>query len=131
MPGNTPPPDDRRRINHRITRLLNEKLGLDLTDVFCGFKAFRVSALERLSLSVPGYAFPLQLWVQAACQDLRICELPVHLIYHDPTRHFGGRLDDPEARLQHYLEVFEAERRIVSAAGENRRVICDSLPCAE
>lgn len=131
LPGNTPPPDDRRRINHRITRLLNDKLSLKLTDAFCGFKAFRVSALERLSLSVPGYAFPLQLWVQAACHGLRIHELPVHLIYNDPTRHFGGRLDDPEARLRHYLEVFETEMKTVSEAGVNRRVIYDSLPCGE
>jgi len=109
MPGSTDAPDDRRRINQTITRLLNDRLGLTLTDSFCGFKAHRVSAMDRLCLTVPGYAFPLQFWVQAWRAGLRISELPVALIYNDPTRHFGGLLDDPESRLTHYLEVFERE----------------------
>ena len=46
---------------------------------------------------------------QAARTNLRIRELPVRLIYHDATRHFGGILDDPTVRLAHYVEVFEAE----------------------
>lgn len=127
MPGNTAPPPDRRQINRRITRLLNRRLGLRLTDAFCGFKAYRVAAVERLSLSIPGYAFPLQFWVQAAHHGLRICELPVQLIYNDPTRHFGGLLDDPDSRLAHYLEVFDAEltktgyrHAAASLAGESR-----------
>ncbi|MFM7923895.1 MAG: glycosyltransferase family 2 protein, partial [Planctomycetaceae bacterium] len=59
-------PADRRRINARITACLNEKLGLRITDAFCGFKAYRVSALADLDITNPGYAMPLQLWVQAA-----------------------------------------------------------------
>ncbi len=102
-------PADRRAINRRITGLINRTLGLSLTDAFCGFKAHRVSALDRLAPSVEGYAFPLQFWVQAVRAGLRICELPVRLIYHDPTRQFGGRLDDSAVRLQHYLDVFDAE----------------------
>jgi dolichol-phosphate mannosyltransferase len=106
LPGNTLPPEDRRRINIRVTRMVNRILGLALTDAFCGFKAYRVASLSRLSLTVPGYAFPMQLWVQAAVQGLRVCELPVPLIYNDPTRHFGDGLDDPEIRLRHYIHVF-------------------------
>jgi len=123
LPGNTAAPDDRRRINREITDLLNQTLGLALTDAFCGFKAYRVAALARMSLSVPGYAFPLQFWVQAARRKLRICELPVRLIYNDPTRHFGGVLDDPDARMQHYLNVFHIEMvRMKSAT-------CRFVPC--
>lgn len=103
------PPPDRRRINAQITRLINEVLGLGITDAFCGYKAYRVAALRRLRLSEPGYAFPLQFWVQVARGQLRIKEIPVKLIYRDPTRHFGGALDDPSARLQHYLDVFYSE----------------------
>jgi glycosyltransferase involved in cell wall biosynthesis len=103
-------PPDRREINRTITHLLNRELGLSITDAFCGFKAYRVSALNAIRITVPGYAMPMQFWVQAARAGLRIEELPVRLIYHDPARHFGGLLDDPTARLQHYLEVFESER---------------------
>ncbi len=104
------PPADRRAINRTITTLVNDCLGLRLTDAFCGFKAYRVRALSRLELSERGYAFPLQFWVQAAAQRLRIRELPVRLIYNDPTRSFGGPLNDADRRLQHYLDVFEREK---------------------
>jgi dolichol-phosphate mannosyltransferase len=102
-------PTDRREINRRITAMLNIRLGLRLTDAFCGFKAYRVSALTQLCITVPGYAMPMQFWLQAARAGLRIREMPVRLIYNDPTRHFGGLLDDPDARMQHYLDVFEAQ----------------------
>jgi len=116
MSGNTSAPDDRRQINFKITAMLNERLGLKLTDAFCGFKAYRVSAMDRLCLTVPGYAFPLQFWVQAWRLGLVIRELPVALIYNDPNRHFGGILDDPDSRLAHYLDVFEAEFTRTDAA---------------
>ena len=82
-------PADRRRINARITACLNEKLGLRITDAFCGFKAYRVSALADLELSNPGYAMPLQLWVQAASLGWRIREAAVPRIYLDEKRSFG------------------------------------------
>ena len=103
------PPPDRRNINILITQVVNRRLGLHLTDSFCGFKAHRVAAMDRLRLTEPGYAFPMQFWVQAVRAGLRIAELPVRLIYHDPSRHFGGHLDDPNRRLRHYLEVFFRE----------------------
>lgn len=109
MEGNTAAPDDRRRINAQITKSLNFSLCLNLTDAFCGFKAYRVEAMSRLNLSIPGYAFPLQFWVQAVASGLRIVELPVPRIYNDPNRHFGGLLDDPDARLRHYREVLQVE----------------------
>jgi dolichol-phosphate mannosyltransferase len=84
-----------------------------MTDSFCGFKAHRVSAMRRMNLTIPGYAFPMQFWVQADALRLRIREIPVKLIYKDATRHFGGMLDDPSARLQHYLEVLTTELKAV------------------
>lgn len=102
-------PGDRRQVNHLITVLLKHSLGLDLTDSFCGFKAHRVEAMRRLNLTVTGYAFPLQFWVQCVRAGLRIEELPVTLIYHDPNRRFGGGLDDSAVRLKHYIEVLTQE----------------------
>jgi len=104
-------PVDRREINRQITATLSRRLCLHLTDAFCGFKAYRVSCLSAFEITVPGYAMPMQFWVQAARANLRIRELPVPLIYNDPTRHFGGLLDDPNVRLQHYLDVMERELR--------------------
>ena len=102
---NTLPPVDRRKINVDITRLLNEKLGYELTDAFCGFKAYRVDALRKLELTEKGYAMPLELWVQAWCQSLSVVELPVPLIYLDEDRSFGDNLDDPSVRWNYYCQV--------------------------
>ena len=108
-PKDDPPPPERRDVNRRITAVLCETLGLRLTDSFCGFKAQRVSAMNRLRLTEPGYAFPLQFWAQCVQAGLRIREIPVRRIYRDRSRQFGGTLDDPDARLRHYIEVLHAE----------------------
>ncbi len=107
--GSNNPPADRRAINAAITAQLNQTLCLSLTDSFCGYKAYRVSALRKLSINEPGYAFPLQFWVQAAAAELRIVEIPIRLIYNDPNRSFGGPLDDADHRLAHYRSVLDAE----------------------
>jgi hypothetical protein len=69
----------------------------------------------------------MQLWPRAAAARLRITEIPVRLIYNDPTRHFGGLLDDASERLAHYVSVFNRElvrsREVVELARE------DSSPC--
>lgn len=117
------PPTDRRAINATITSILNDLYHLDLTDSFCGFKAHRVSAMRKLELNIPGYAFPMQLWPQVAEHKLRVTELPVRLIYNDPNRHFGGMLDDATHRLQHYLDVLCAEQRRIDAS------LLDRVPC--
>lgn len=124
LPHDDSAPEDRRRINMQITKLLNCRLGLNLTDAFCGFKAYRMEAIARLRLTEPGYAFPLQFWVQAVHHGLRITELPVRLIYNDPNRSFGGVLDDPEARLRHYLAVFDAEMARVSGGDVESDAAC-------
>lgn len=100
-----PPPADRLRINRQITREINQHLGLQLTDAFCGFKAYRVQSLARLQLTETGYAMPLELWVQAAHHRLTIIEVPVPLIYLEEQRSFGGALDDASTRLEHYRRV--------------------------
>src|SRR4029077_134742 len=105
------PPEERRRINVEVTRWLNECLGLHLTDAFCGFKAYRRSALEHFEITELGYAMPLQVWVQAVQRGLSIVEVPVPLIYLDLARAFGGSLDDSEYRLQHYRTVFQEALR--------------------
>ena len=109
------PPADRRRINGLLTEEINRRLGLALTDAFCGFKAYRVSAVAKLQLDVDGYDFPMQFWVQAVAAGLRIGEIPVRLIYNDPSRSFGGPLDDAENRLAVYRRTYE--RELVRCAG--------------
>ena len=105
---NQRPPEERRRINQEVTRWLNECLGMNLTDAFCGFKAYRRTALERFEITENGYAMPLQVWVQAVACGMNVIEVPVELIYLDESRAFGGSLDNANFRLQHYRVVLES-----------------------
>ncbi len=107
FPGDSLPPEARRRINQRVSAELKHRLGLDLTDAFCGFKAYRVPALAKLELTEPGYAMPLELWVQAATAGMRIVEEAVPLVYLDETRSFGGALDDDATRMEYYHLVID------------------------
>lgn len=104
---NTPAPTDRRRINMLLTDAINAMLKLQITDAFCGFKAYRTDALARLELTEDGYAQPMEFWVQSACKKLRIVELPVPRIYLDPNRTFGETLDDADRRLAYYQQVLD------------------------
>jgi dolichol-phosphate mannosyltransferase len=105
--GDSAPPEQRRRINQQVTAELNRRLGLTLTDAFCGFKAYRADALRHLNVSEEGYAMPLEVWVQIARARLSVIELPVPLIYLDEKRSFGGVLDDADTRLNYYHLVLD------------------------
>ncbi len=113
-------PADRRRVNFTITAELNAAYGLNLTDAFCGFKAYRREALARLHVTETGWGMPLEVWVQAAHLGLRIKEVGVPRLYLDPNRAFGGVLDDTEQRLAYYRQVI--------AQAEARCRACATLP---
>jgi glycosyltransferase involved in cell wall biosynthesis len=116
FPGASEPPAARRRINAEITADINTRLGLDLTDAFCGFKAYSRRGLEQLHITETGYAMPLEVWVQAAAASLKIVELPVPLVYLDLARSFGGALDDAATRLAYYRSVLDRAEAAVAAA---------------
>jgi glycosyltransferase involved in cell wall biosynthesis len=109
--GSLPPPRDRVAINKKITRILNRFMAVRLTDSFCGFKAYKVDAISKLGLTEKGYGFPLQLWIRANRAKLRIREIPVTLIYHDPQRNFGGKFEKPEVRFDYYMQIIRREIR--------------------
>jgi glycosyltransferase involved in cell wall biosynthesis len=123
----TLPPEDRRRINQQISQELNTRFGLNITDAFCGFKAYRTEALARLNITETGWGMPLQLWVQAASLGLRIKEVGVPRLYLDATRAFGGMLNDAEERLAYYHRVIaDAETDILRANSE--LTTCSAAP---
>ena len=106
---------DRCRINRLITEELNRRLGLSLTDAFCGFKAYRVAALAKIELTEPGYAMPLELWVRAVQLGLRIVELPVPLIYLDEKRSFGGGFMTPKLVWPPIAGCWNAQRKRIAS----------------
>ena len=123
FPGDSEPPEDRRRINEALTDDLNRELALQLTDAFCGFKAYRTAAMAEIEVTENGYAMPLEFWVKAARAGLRIVELPVPLIYLDESRSFGGSLDHAQTRLRIYRQVLA---RFLAEGGSES----ESEPCS-
>lgn len=124
---NTPVPEERLRINRQITAEINDRYGFEITDAFCGFKAYRTAALAKLNLTEPGYGMPLQLWVQASRLGLRVKEVGVPRVYLDMNRAFGRALDHTAQRLAYYRTVLaDAERHWteVMAATEMCRESC-------
>jgi dolichol-phosphate mannosyltransferase len=122
-------PADRREINALIATELNDRLGLNLTDAFCGFKAYRREALARLHITETSWGMPLQLWVQAARQGLRVKEVGVPRLYLDANRAFGGVMDRPEERLAYYRQVLEAAYVEGGAPAANAGLSLCSLEC--
>lgn len=130
--GSISPPVERVAINKRITSMLNTAIGIKLTDAFCGFKAYRVESVQRLELVESGYGLPLQLWVQASKANLVIREIGVPLIYHDGERNFGGVLENPNVRLEYYLNIIQRELKSydtetgkAGGSKRSRRYICE------
>jgi len=108
--GDAAPPD-RRSVNERVTAIINDATGWDLTDAFCGFKAYAADALRRVAIDEPGYAMPLEFWARAWREGLTMCEMPVERIYFDHDRSFGEHLDDPELRFAYYMSVWDRALR--------------------
>jgi dolichol-phosphate mannosyltransferase len=110
---------------------LNARFGLDLTDAFCGFKAYRRCALTKLRITETSWGMPLQLWVQAARLGLRIKEVGIPRVYLDPSRAFGGVLDDAEQRLAYYRRIINsADRDFAPVRPRCNTSLCssDALP---
>jgi dolichol-phosphate mannosyltransferase len=126
--GDSVAPADRRKINMQLTAELNRRLGLKLTDAFCGFKAYRAEALQRFHVQETGYAMPLEIWVQIAAAGLSVIELPVPLIYLDEKRSFGGALDDADTRLDYYYRVVERSLARIKAAPAGPRATPHGQP---
>lgn len=103
--GDVAPPD-RRAINERVTAMINDVTGWSLTDAFCGFKAYRLPAIDCIQLDECGYAMPLELWAKAWACGVSVREISVERIYFDHDRSFGAALDDPEARFAYYVDVW-------------------------
>ena len=104
-----PPPEDRRRIGREIVARIGQLTGFGLTDAFCGFKAYCVESLKKLSLTEASYGMPMQLWIQAWKAGLEVVEKPIALKYLDSRRTFGGELDDAETRRRYYHAVIDRE----------------------
>ena len=75
------PPKQREWASGVLTQLVRHYTSYDITDCASGFRAYKVSALRKLSLTEKGYAWPFQVWVQATHAGFRVREIPIALVY--------------------------------------------------
>jgi len=78
----------RRFSNRGLTGLANQKLGLSLTDMHTGARAFRVSALQQIQFErfSDNYVFDQQMLVAAARAGLGFAERPQRTRYDGPIQ---------------------------------------------
>lgn len=121
-------PPERLAINREVTGWINARTGFTLTDAFCGFKAYRVAALQELDLTEDGYAFPLEFWAEAWRNGLQVLEEPVPPVYSATfERRFPGPLDDPQVRRAYYWDVWERSVRKAERLGRRPRPATNGL----
>ena len=71
--------------NKSLTALTNATTGLSLTDVWTGYKVFKKSVLEDLSLDTSGFDMELELTVKVAQRKWRVVEVPVSYMARGKT----------------------------------------------
>ena len=98
----------RQEVNKIITSRLNEITGLNLSDAFCGFRAYRTEALRRLPVTETGYGMFLQMAILAWQQSVAVRDIPVPLVYLDEARNFQSQFRDTRNRLAYYNSVIDA-----------------------
>jgi glycosyltransferase involved in cell wall biosynthesis len=82
----------KRLGNKVLTRFENKVLGTDLSEFHSGYRAYRVSALDRLPLehNSDGFDFDTQIIVQLLDQGMRIVETPIPTYYGDEICYVNG-----------------------------------------
>ena len=92
-------------VNGLFTALVNLTTSLGITDVGCGLKCVDVRLVGRMHLQESGYLFPLEFWGECRGVSAAIYELPVPMIYCDPTRNIHSKFDSVEATLDRAVHL--------------------------
>ena len=66
--------------NPMLTKMLNILFKCDYSDTHCGMRAFTKDAKDKMNLTADGMEFAIEMVIEAAQKDLKICEIPI--VYH-------------------------------------------------
>ncbi len=78
-----------RRLAGKIfSAIAANLLEIDVSDSQCGFKGFTDYAAQEIftRLTIPGYAFDVEVLVLARAMNFKICRVPVSLVKHDGSK---------------------------------------------
>ncbi len=65
-----------------ITWLYNVGSKQKLSDALCCFRAFSRDAISKLDITETGFSFSVEMLIKARKMGLRICSVPVSVLYH-------------------------------------------------
>ena len=71
------------------TLITNQFLSLNLTDTHNGLKAIKTSVLQKINLSIDGYAFETELIIEIAKNQIPYIELPTNIKYTEYSKQKG------------------------------------------
>lgn len=69
--------------NWTLNRCASLLFRLELSDVWCGFRAFRAQAFEKIAWNAHDYAVDVEMAVRAGRARLAWREVPIGTVYHD------------------------------------------------
>ncbi|MHC1599060.1 MAG: glycosyltransferase family 2 protein [Candidatus Methanofastidiosia archaeon] len=79
-----------RRVSNSIsTRLIQLRTRHKILDTQSGFRAIRKEAIEKMPLKSKRFAIETEMLICAAKLNVRIVEVPIHIIYKNGAFHFS------------------------------------------
>ncbi len=72
--------------NRAVNAAAHYGFGLDLKDIWCGFRAFRTDLLPRMPFSARDYSGEVQMALSAAAHGVRYGEFPIPTVYADTAK---------------------------------------------
>lgn len=82
--GDMPPV--KRFGNWFLQKMFNFLFGYSMGDTQCGFKAIRAEVIDRLMWESNGYFMDTEMAARASASNLRIGEVKIPSVYHDPSK---------------------------------------------
>jgi len=96
-------PFHRQVSNKMANAAVKSIIKKDFRDVQCGFRGIRRTALNQLRLGSKGYEFEMDMIIEAAQKRLKICEVPINVLYHS---HLGnGRKKKVGSRMSKFSSL--------------------------
>jgi len=77
-----------------VTFITNFLTNTRLSDTHNGLKAIKISCLEKINISIDGFAFESQIIQQVGKQKIKYKEMPTNTIYTDYSKNKGQKLSN-------------------------------------
>ena len=92
-------------LNNSVSEKLNDVTNYNLADVFSPFKGIKISALSDMTLEEFDEALILQLWIQSASLNKKVCEIYLNEISNEDI----SDLNQLENDLDYYINFINGE----------------------